>query len=80
MSAVLTFLTSRYTTALATLAGIALWFTDAGFIALLTSAGLSAAWAAKLTSGAKVVTYVLAALGYSPLKRPKPPEGAPLVG
>ena len=76
MSAVLTFLTSKKTTAAAVLASFVLLFFDASFIAALHDVGLSDAITAKLVAGAKLVSVVLAALGYSPLKKPAPTEGA----
>ncbi|MFY7923309.1 MAG: hypothetical protein ACOVSI_12940 [Gemmatimonas sp.] len=71
MSAVLTFLTSRKTTFLAALTGAILLFFDASFIATLHEIGVSDAITAKMVSAAKLATLLLAALGYSPLRKPE---------
>ena len=71
MSAVLAFLTSRKTTFLAALSGALLLFFDASFIATLHDIGVSDAITEKLVSAAKLATLLLAALGYSPLKKPE---------
>lgn len=71
MSAVLAFLTSRKTTFLAALSGALLLFFDASFIATLHEIGVSDAITAKLVSAAKLAALLLAALGYSPLKKPE---------
>lgn len=75
MSAVLAVLTSRKTTLAAVLASVALLFFDASFLATLHELGFSEAVTTKLVAAAKLVSIVLAALGYSPLKKPTP-EGA----
>ena len=79
MSAVLAFLTSRKTTAAAVLSGLALLLFDAQFVTMLHDLGVSDALTAKAVTLAKATTYALAALGYSPLKKPAqtlPVEGA----
>lgn len=73
----LTFLTSRKTTFLAVLGSLALLFFDAAFIAQLHDAGVSAALTTKLVALAKIGSLLLAALGYSPLKRPDSPAATP---
>lgn len=72
MSTLLAFLTSRKTTFFAVLSSLALLFFDAAFLAQLHDAGLSAVVTTKLVAVAKVGSLLLAALGYSPLKRPAP--------
>ncbi|MFN8996596.1 MAG: hypothetical protein ACK5X3_23450 [Pseudomonadota bacterium] len=79
MSALVTVLTSRKTTAAAVLSGLALLLFDAQFITMLHDLGVSDALTAKAVTIAKATTYALAALGYSPLKKPAqtpPVEGA----
>ena len=71
MSAVLTFLTSRKTTFAAVLSGVLLLLFDAQFLSMLHDLGVSDAITAKVVTVAKVATYALAALGYSPLKKPE---------
>lgn len=72
MRALLTFFTSRKTTAFAVLASLALLLGDAQFVALLHDAGLSVAASTKLVAVSKITLVVLAALGYSPLTKPTP--------
>jgi hypothetical protein len=70
VSAVLAFLTSRKTTFAAVLSGVLLLLFDAQFLSMLHDLGVSDAITAKLVTVAKAATYILAALGYSPLKKP----------
>ncbi len=76
MSAVLTFLTSRKTTLVAFLMGLVLFFADASVVSTLHDLGIGDVVIAKLTAFAKILSMGLAALGYSPLKRPDPPAGS----
>ena len=80
MSALLTFLTSRKTTLAAFVAGLVLLFYDAAFIATLHDLGISEAVTGKMVSAAKLSSMLLAALGYSPLKKPAPASPAPTEG
>ena len=77
MNAVLKFLTSRGTTLAAVVAGLALLLADQMFVDELTKIGIPDSVVGRLISGAKIATYVLAALGYSPLKRPAPETPSP---
>lgn len=77
MTALLRFLTDKRTTFLAVFAGIALLFMDATFLSMLHGVGVPASWTAFIAKAVQLVTYVLAALGYSPLKRPPAPPPAP---
>lgn len=65
-----TFLTNKSTTFWAVCSGLLLLFFDAQFIATLHELGVTEAVTGKLVSAAKLISLVLAGLGYSPVKRP----------
>lgn len=65
-----TFLTNKSTTFWAVCGGLLLLFFDAQFIATLHELGVTEAVTGKLVSAAKLISLVLAGLGYSPVKRP----------
>jgi hypothetical protein len=69
----LAFLTSRKTTFLAVLSGALLLVFDDQFIALVHNLGVSDVATTQVVNGARLVAYVLAALGYSPLRKPPTP-------
>ena len=78
MNALLRFLTSQRTTWTAVLLHLVVFFGDARVVELLQQLGLSDVYAEKIASLVELLTILLAALGFSPLKRPPAPdEGKP---
>jgi hypothetical protein len=74
MNAVLRLLTSRKTTFVSVLVGITLLLADVTVLQALRDLGLGDVFVDKLVAAGKLIALALAALGYSPLKRPTTPD------
>lgn len=71
MKRLLRFLTSKKSTAVGAVGAVVMLANDARFVQSLQKVGLSATDADNLTTYGEIGFVVLAALGYSPLKKPE---------